>query len=104
MDLLKSADKISPNQVAHFLGAQIIGVVVTGAQNVSAKNNAPFHFRSETFLTRAAVKIENVFGIFSTIPVPHAIEASEVRGSFRRSNNVINRDCVFSAWQRHLNN
>ena len=84
--------------------AQVIGVVITGAQNVSAKNNPPFHFRSETFLTRAAVKIENVFRIFSTRPVTHAIEASEVRGSFRGGNNVINRDRVFSAGQRDLKN
>src|SRR5206468_10048138 len=72
----------------HFLRAQIIGMVITGAQNISAKNNAPFHFRPETFLTCAAVKAENVFRIFSTIPVTHAIEASEVRRRDRKSTRL----------------
>src|SRR4030095_2048379 len=99
VDLLESAGKITPNQVAHFLRAQVIGVVVTGAQNIRAKNDPPFHFRSKTLFTGAAIKIENVFRIFSTISVTHADEASEVRGSFRCGYNVINRHGVFSAGQ-----
>src|SRR4029077_11043318 len=91
-------------QLAHFLRAQVIGVVITGAQNVSAKDDAPFHFRPETLLTRAAVKIEDIFRIFSTMSVTHAVESSEIRRSLRGGNNVIDRDRIFSAWQRDLNN
>src|SRR6266567_9203971 len=60
VDRLKNADEIPPNQFADFLRAKIIRIVITGAQNVSAKNDPPFHFRPETFITRAAVKVEYV--------------------------------------------
>src|SRR4029453_5579377 len=99
IDVFENPREILPNQLAHFLRAQVIGVVITGAQNVSAKNDSPFHFRSETPLTGATVKIEYVFRIFSTVSVTPAIEASEVRGSFSGGNNVVNRDRVFSAGQ-----
>src|SRR5262249_17032790 len=99
IDLLENLGEVAPNQLTHSLRTQIIGVVVTGAQNVSAQNDPPFHFRSETLLTRAAVKIEHAFRIFSAIPVPNAVEASKVRGSFSGGNNVIDCDRVFGAAQ-----
>src|SRR6516165_4520073 len=82
IDFVKNAGEIPPNEFAHFLCTQVIRVVIAGAQNVSAKNDSPFHFRTKTLLSRSPVKIENVFGIFSTIPVTNAIEAREVRGGF----------------------
>src|ERR1700757_4574425 len=56
VDFFESARKIPPNQFADFLRAQIIRIVITGAQNVSAKNDPAFHFGPETLLSRAAVK------------------------------------------------
>src|SRR5438552_12988816 len=99
VDFFESLSEIAANQLPHLLRAQIICVVITGAQNVSTKNDSAFHFRSKTFLTCAAIKIEHILGIFRAISVTHAVETSEVRGSFRGSNNVINRNRVLRAGQ-----
>src|SRR5262249_51502157 len=96
IDFLKRLREIAPNQFPHFLRAQIIGVVITGAQNVRAENNPPFHFRSETFLARAAIEIEHVFRVFCSISVTDPIKASKVRRSLGGGHNVINSDRVFS--------
>src|SRR6266542_2333026 len=72
---------------------------IARTQNVGAKNNAPFHFRPETFLASTAIKIQHVSWIFRSISITNAVEASEVCRGFGRSQNVIDRDCVFSSRQ-----
>ena len=54
-----ASGEILANQLTHFLRAQIISVVITGAQNISAENDPAFHFPAETFFTRAAITIED---------------------------------------------
>ena len=54
----KARAKSLPDQRAHFLGAQVIGVVVAAAENVGAEDDAAFHFRAEALRARAAVMLE----------------------------------------------
>src|SRR6266403_3934910 len=70
---LERLGKIPADQLADFLRAQIISVVVTGTQNVSAENDAPFHFRAETFVASTAIKIEHVSWIFRSISITNSI-------------------------------
>ena len=64
--------------VPHFLRAQVIGVVVAAAQHVGAENDAPFHFRAETFLAGPAVMIEQVLRLLARDAVTHAVEARQI--------------------------
>src|SRR5206468_10655835 len=104
LNFLKSLGEILANQLAHFLRAQIISVVITGAQNIGAENNAPFNFLPETFPTSAAIKIEDVVRIFRPISITDAIKPGEVSRSLGRGHNVIDRNRVFSSWQPDFNN
>src|SRR5205823_13750381 len=77
--LFESAREILADQLSHLLRAQVVGVVITGAQNVSAENNSAFHFRAETFCASAAIEIENISRIFRAISVTHTVEPRKVR-------------------------
>src|SRR5881396_76198 len=96
--------QILPNQLAHLLRAQIIRIVIAGAQNVSAKNDPAFYFRAETFLSRAAVMIEEISWMFGPMSVAYAIKAGEIRRSLRRCQNVIDCNGVIGVRQRNVDN
>ena len=51
-------DEILADQLANFLSADVVGVVIARAQNVSAENDSAFYFRPEPFLAGATVMIE----------------------------------------------
>src|SRR5205814_4387979 len=93
---LERLGKILADQLADFLRAQIISVVVRRTQNVSAENDAPFHFRAETFLAGAAVMIEQIFWVFRPMSVANAIKARQVCRSLGRGQDVINSDGIIS--------
>src|SRR5205085_2025368 len=94
--------KIPPNELAHFLRAQIIGVVITGTENVSAENNSPFHFRAESFRTRAGVMIKQTAHFLRTMSVAHAIKAREIGRGLCRRQNIVNADGVVRMRKRDL--
>src|SRR5581483_7154403 len=104
IDFLERAGEIAANQFAYLLRAQIIGVVITGTQDVSAKEEAPFYFRAETFRACASVVIEQVFWIFSAITVTHAIEARQIGRGFSGGENVVGGDGVIGRGEREIDN
>src|SRR5204863_9863592 len=104
VDFLERLCKILPDQLAHLLRAQIISIVITGAQNVSAENDPAFYFRAETFLSRAAVMIEEIPWMFGPMSVADAIKAGEIRRSLRRCQNVIDCNGVIGVRQRNVDN
>src|SRR5207249_9212539 len=69
VDFLKRLREILADQLTHFLRTQIIRIIITRTQNVGAENDPAFHFRSKTFLARAAIMIEQIFWIFRSIAV-----------------------------------
>src|SRR5205807_4317140 len=54
----KGFHEILANQFPDFLGADVVSVVVTGAQNICAEYDSAFYFRAESFLAGATVMIE----------------------------------------------
>src|SRR5207253_5249567 len=97
-------DKILSNQLTDFWRADVVGVVITGAQNVGPENNSAFYFRAETFFARPAVMIEQIFWIFGAITVSDAVEAGEVCGRFRGGEEIINGDAVVRVRQTNIDN
>src|SRR5439155_13837578 len=96
--------EILADEFADFLRADVVGVVVTGAQNVGAENDSAFYFRAETLFSGAAIMIEQILWIFSAVPVTDAVEASEVRGCFRGREEIINSDAVIGMRQTNIDN
>ena len=78
IDLGKSLGKIASDQLADFLCFDVKGVVVPAAEDVSAEDDAAFHFRTESFGSGAIVQIRQISGLGGTVAVAHAIKAGEV--------------------------
>ena len=77
---------------------QIISIVIAAAQNVSAENDAPLHFRAESRAARFAVKFNRV-GTVHPRAVADAVEAREIGRRFRSGDDVIRRHCVIRVRQ-----
>ena len=86
--------KVLSQQGAHLLSFQIVSIVITRRQDISAKHDAALHFRTETFVPRLAIHVAQSRRILGTKAIAHAIVASEVRRSFGRRDDVINRDRI----------
>ena len=98
---LKCVYEILTDELAHFLCTQIIGIVITGTENVSAENNSPFYFRAESF-PPVERNDQTSCSLSRPMPVPDSIKAREVGRSFRRRQNIVNADGVFRMWKRNL--
>src|SRR5207249_11493605 len=81
-DFLKCAHEILTDELAHLLCTQVIGIVITGTENVGAENNSPFYFRAESFRSRAGVIIKQAAHRLRPMPVAHTIKAREVGRGF----------------------
>src|SRR5438128_12079452 len=57
IDLFKRLGEILANQLAHFLRAQIISVVITRTQNVGSENDPAFDLLTKTFPACPSVMI-----------------------------------------------
>src|SRR5205823_1454753 len=97
-------DEILADQLADFLRADVVSVVVTGTQNVGAENDPAFYFRAESFFSSPAIMIEQIFRIFGAISITDAVEPSEVRGRFGRREKIINGDAVIGVRQTNIDN
>ena len=85
-----------------FLRAQIVGVVIAGAEHVGAKNDPALHLRAESFRPRPFVMIEQSLRLVRPGAVTHAVEAREIGRSFRGREDVIGRHGVVGVRQRDL--
>ena len=70
--------EISAYERADFLGAQIIGVVVSGTQNVASLNNSALDFLSEALGAAFDINIDNIFCIRASVGIPDAVVAGEI--------------------------
>ena len=100
--LLERVLEIAANERADFLGAAVIGVVVTGREDVSAEDDPALHFGAEAFLAGFFIKIENVGRVGGAMAVADAVEAGKVRRGFRRGDDVVGGDGVLGVGQGNL--
>ena len=96
----KASVKSSADERAHFLRAQIVGVVIAAAEHVGAEDDAPFDLGAEPFLARPAIVVEQAGGVLRAMPVPHAVEAGEIRRSLGGGDDVVHADGVLGIRQR----
>lgn len=74
---IEGLEEVAANERADLLGSQIISIVVTAAQNISAQDNAPLDLGPETGAPRPAVKLARVRPVHPRA-VADAVEAGEI--------------------------
>ena len=73
--------------------------MVTAAEHVGAENDAPLHFRTESFFPRPAIMVEQVPWTLRAMTVPYSVEASEIRRRLGARDHIIRSDRVFRVGQ-----
>ena len=86
---------------AHFLGAQIIGVVITGREHIGADHDPALDLMAETGAAGVLIGAVQVRAV-DAIAVAHAVIAGQVRRGFRRGDDVIGRQGVFRVRQGNV--
>ena len=99
--MLKSADKIVTNQSAHLLRLEIIGIIITGRQHVSADHDAAFDFNAETGAAGIGIHVVQMFAGHSQ-SVTQTIVTRQIGRRFRRRDNIIGGQRVFGMRQRDI--
>ena len=79
VEVFEDAIEVTFDQRTHLLRFEVIRVVIPGAENIGAEDDATLHFRAESFAPRARIKIEQILRIPSAMAVTHAIETREIR-------------------------
>src|SRR5262249_5212643 len=75
---LKSIKEIFADERADFLCADVVSIVVAAAQNIGAKDDSPFDFRTETRTACVTVKFGGIFAGHAC-SVTDAVEARQIR-------------------------
>ena len=65
--------KIAPDQRAHLLGAEVVGVVVTAGEHVGPQQDAPLDLAAESFAAGLVVGVDQVAPLLA-VPVADAGE------------------------------
>ena len=76
--LLERALEVVPNQRAHLLRFQIVGVVVAGRKREGAEHDAALHLGAEALRARRLVELDVVLGVDAQA-VADAVVAREIR-------------------------
>lgn len=78
VDFLEGRLKFLLNDGADLLCAGVVGVVVSGAENVGAEDDAAFYFGSESGATAGAVHVDDACALVDAVAVADTVEAGEV--------------------------
>ena len=88
---------VAPDQRAHLLRLQIVGVVVAGAQHVGAQHDAALDLGAEPCAARRAYIVRSsspAAGSGCAKAVAHAVVARQVRARLGGGHQVVDRDRV----------
>ena len=100
VDLAEGVEKILPDERADFLRAEVVGVVVAGAEHVGAEDDAALHFGTETFGARLGVNVHGVLRRRRAVAVTDAVVAAEIRGGFGGRDDVVGVETVLGVRKR----
>ena len=89
VNFLKGSGEILSDQGSNLLRTEIISVLITRTQDVSAKDNAPLDLWTEALFSCCAVMIQQSVGYFRPETVTHSVEPRKVRGSFGGSDDGV---------------
>ena len=77
IDFLECFQKVPANQCADFLGAQIVGVMVSAAQDRGTKNDAAFDFGAEARPAAFTIHVDDI-AAFDPQSVANAVKTRQV--------------------------
>src|SRR5208337_2996797 len=87
--LVKRFQKIPGDESAHFLGFQVISIVVAGAQDVGAKHNAPLHLGAKPFAACPFVHLLQIRVLSGPESIAHTIVARQIRAGLSHADDVV---------------
>lgn len=102
VDFFEGFFEVAADESADLQRAAVVGIVVSGGEDIGAKDDPAFDLGSESFFTAFLINAEDVIGLGTPIAVADAIEAGEVRGRFGGSDDVVGRYGIFGMRERNF--
>src|SRR5262245_18937431 len=89
-------------QCPHFLGFQIVSVILSGGERVRAEHDPSFDLRSESLGTTRRVGFGKIFGA-GAMAISHSIVARQIGTRLGSRDDIIDGHRVFRVRQRNIN-
>ena len=102
IDLFKGCGEVVADEGPGFLRLEVVGIVVAGAENVGAEEDAAFDLWTEAFGTRLDVMLHEIGGGGGAVAVADSIEASEVGRGLGGGEDVVGGDACLGVGQADL--
>ncbi len=92
MDVLEGLIKFFLNFFPHFLGREIVGIIVTRAEYIGSRKNSALYFRSKLSPCRTVLFYKGLPG--STKSVTHSVIPGKIRARLGRGDDVVAGEAV----------